>query len=254
MRRKGLPLRWHWQNLNTDKNGRIKGGGWKEGRAWFYFGQRGEGMFDAITVNPSWHIGRWGLAADVHLGHGDSQNESGIHLHIGPVALWCFVGRRGFRPHARERQYGFTWHDQILWIHRGQEFWDGSPWAIHVVDRLLGKAKYSTETLDTDVRAVEIAPGETYRARITLDKSEWRRSRWPWPRRGRYARIEILTPGGVPVPGNLDSDFYHGDDAIFSMSTGAETFVEAERKLRQAAERDREKYGERGWTAKGRAQ
>jgi hypothetical protein len=146
MRRKGLPLRWHWQNLNTDKNGRIKGGGWKEGRAWFYFGQRGEGMFDAITVNPSWHIGRWGLAADVHLGHGDSQNESGIHLHIGPVALWCFVGRRGFRPHARERQYGFTWHDQILWIHRGQEFWDGSPWAIHVVDRLLGKAKYSTET------------------------------------------------------------------------------------------------------------
>jgi hypothetical protein len=38
------------------------------------------------------------------------------------------------------------------------------------------------------------------------------------------------------------------------MSTGAETFVEAERKLRQAAERDREKYGERGWTAKGRAQ
>jgi hypothetical protein len=163
-----------------------------------------------------------------------------------------FLGRRGFRPHARERQYGFSWHDQILWIHRGQEFWDGSPWAIHVVDRLLGEAKYSTETLDSAVRLVEIEPGERYNAKITLDASKWRRARWPFPRRGRYAKVEVLAPGGVPVPGNLDSDFYCGDDAIFSLSTAAETFAEAERKLRAAAMRDREKYGGEGWTAKGK--
>lgn len=246
-------MRWHWQNLNEDQHGRIKGGGWKEGRAWFYFGARhDDDMFASYTLHPSWHIGRWGFAFDVHLGHGDSQNESGVHLHVGPVAFWLFFGRRGFRPRARERQYGFSWHDQILWIHHGQEFWDGSPWAIHVVDRLLGKPQYRNTHLAHEVRVVEIEPGETYRAAIQLDTSEWPRARWPFTRRGRYARIEILNAGGVPVPGNLDSDFYHGDDAIFSLSTGAATFEEAEAKLREAARRDREKYGERGWTAKGR--
>lgn len=89
----------------------------------------------------------------------------------------------------------------------------------HLLDWLLGRNVYASikgEPYDLDIPL----PERSYRVRVTPSENTWTRPRWPrWPFTIRHRLADINGHADpLPEPGNDESDFWNGEDAIFGLS------------------------------------
>lgn len=256
-----MKLRWHSQNLSTDRGPR-RPLFWR-GRAWFYFGQRHE-------IDLEWSLLHYArqMHAYLSLGCGDSNDEVMFALsipylisvyltfaHFIPVRWFPRRKSRTYGSLPCERQIGFRIFDNALWISLWEDpmMWDrDDPWwwrfSINPVDIALGRKDYSSKDLYT-ARVDVLMPEGLYPANVRMFESTWKRPRWPWPMRMIRADIEPETP--IPHPGKGENSWDCEDDATHSMTCPARTPTEAAEMLRQSVLRDRTKYGGPGWLPSG---
>lgn len=158
-----------------------------------------------------------------------------------PKALWRQSWRDG-------REIGVSYHHGALWLklwNAPNECHDNAPWAdarsrkrqpvLHLDDLVLGRATHRSETLETFTGTLHLDDGYEVTARRFV--SEWKRPRWPVPR--RVMRVEIEIPSGIPIPGKGENGWDCEDDAIFARTTTASSIEEAARTLVADVQRQR---------------
>ena len=150
-----------------------------------------------------------------------------------------------------ERALKASWHDGALWIDpwvhptHWSRGYRGS-FSINPRNILFGRPKYSEGPRETHDAALIMPEGE-YPLRVELYTASWKRPRWPKPKTINRAEVEVLTKGGVPVPGKGENDYDLDDDATYGMTCPAETVEAAVEQLRASVLRDRVRHGGRGW-------
>lgn len=257
----------HWQNLDTSRDDRLKGRGWRHGRAWLSVGPLDETSHPCRPWNfgVEWVLGRWGhklLGLRVEVADGDANDEIAGHIAIPGGALYgnaqtsltrkisrrlCRRTYDGGREVAlRIERSGVWWR---LWASphgwsRETPRWRDGHWDHR--DALLGRMRYQREVLEEREILVPM-PERAYPATATLTESTWTRQRFGWPC-SRLARVEIEIPGGVPVPGKGENAWDCDEDAIHSITTAADSIPEGIAKLVQSALTTRERYGGQAWS------
>lgn len=248
---------WHWQNTNRDRNDRIKG--WaKSGRIWLHW-YSSETNTNCIGFEWSLFRKRFGLSIDF------SSNDDSVFLFSLSVP---FVGSFYFTidrcawmknlPGVRwkngdyysgERSVGFHITEWVLFwrLWRNPMISNRHDWrdsAFHIDDFFLGSRSYS-ESDRYKVETYVPMPEGDYPCTVEIYTAVWKRSRWPWPVTVDRATIKI--PGGIPIPGDADSDFYDGDDLTYEITINASTADQARIEVWQDAMTERRKYGGENW-------
>lgn len=271
--------RQHWERVIDARNrlhGLVDGKFgplWQHGRAWFYVFASEEACKewtnDHAEIGVSWSL----LHRQPSLGFsldkgGDSGGELTFSLRVPRAGVYLSVelprhwrkrfGLGGYE----EREIGVRFHDGTLWFSLWNDPHDcdyRAPFSdprsrsrqpvLHLTDLIFGKAKHHTEDLERFEGTLNLDAGYPITARRFV--SEWRRSRWPLPR--RVMRVEIEIPGGIPIPGKGENGWDCEDDAIYGRTAPATTIEEAARKLVADVEQTRRKRGGRGWTPHAKA-
>lgn len=95
---------------------------------------------------------------------------------------------------------------------------------IHPLDRLIGTWDYRTKVLEEYDLDIPL-PERAYTVKVKIEEGLRARKRWPrWPFAQREVHASIdASKDPLPHPGNSESDFWDGDDAIFGMGVPAGT-------------------------------
>jgi hypothetical protein len=176
----------------------------------------------------------------VKIGTGDGDNGLGLDVAV-PYVGKAYLRLEGVMPRVVEyltprlgesRETEVRLHRDSIggWVFRwkghvadvmGEEIPKWGSWRNQYVNinRTIGGG-YERREIGSEIAEILVPmPEGTYRATATLTETENWLKRTPWRKKRRYGvRVEI--PGGIPTPGNLDSDFYDGEDATHSVSTG----------------------------------
>jgi len=242
---------WHWQNLNEDRRGDVKGSGFWHGRAWW-----------KVTKNLSFHI-EWHFKSNrcaCEVSVGGEGSTIGLSLALPPVSLY---GNVHYKPLRRfvdnwdSKVTGvriFDWGVWFEWWHNDMGGWTnhGSKWKnairnrqfnFNIPDMILGRQRYSRQELETKQGVVAMPEG-LYPISVTFDRSTWKRPRW-FAKSRLGAHIECLKPIGFPGKGENSWDC--GDDALHSMSCDAINMAQAIAQVTESVLRSREKYGSLDW-------
>lgn len=266
---------WHWQNLDEARTTgeherygerRLKGKGWRHGRAWFNL--RGPEDRHNGSIGISWSLFRkqiYLLSLDFEVDPG-GDDAIGGSLYLFPFAFWWQIDGHRANRLARflvrdgwdEREIsvrivapnrfggmgdGWTilwrlWSSHSSWSSRTPKWRDGH-W--NVFDSTLGRHRHSKiELSKTDVLIP--MPERPYPATVTMFESTWRRQRFPFIRKS-IRRAEVEIDGGIPFPGKGENAWDCGDDAVFSSTFPATTVEEAIGKVVSSVMRDRRKNG-----------
>lgn len=261
---------WHWQNLDEDRANRLKGRGWRHGRAWLSVGPNDERRYPGRPwdFGIEWVLGalghRW-LGASVALGEGDRDAELAANIHVPGVALYihaltpltrrltallCRNKTHGYRS-SKELSFGFVRRPTTLRYKLWTDPWgeDGAPkWRdlyLELRPLLFGPARYQRQVLEERDVLIPL-PERAYPATAVLTECTWTHQRFGWPRR-RVVRAEIEIPGGLPTPGKGENAWDCGDDAINSITTPADTIPQGIAHLVESVLTRRERYGGRHW-------
>lgn len=260
----------HWHDMGDHYDGPR----WNDGRTVLHIGtgsndQYGERARD-FAIHLDWYV-RWktSFGWSFALGEGDSGRDAEGHLMLPGVQWYWGLGplpdawlrrvlpgrdinwlQQGEPRTARiheSRELSWRWHDgSFWWMHwMSDHEWNSTDpkyrrGAWTPLDWLLGSASYRKDVLSTHAVKIPLPEG-AFDATVTLNHCTWKRARWPWARRMNLADVNLDRP--PKIPGNLESDFYDGDDAIYGMSCEARTVPEAVGKYIAAVLRDRERYG-----------
>lgn len=271
-----IKRRCHWQNLNEDENGNIKGSILRYGRLWLHraYKQDKSDYYRRSQIQLCWRFGggmRW-LGAGMALFDGDSQRDIGLSLGFWFGSLYLTLENILPKRFAYPRH---SWqHDTSLTItndgsvsglsvslnihHAGHDCfnckgWNGPHWYWWPIDSLLGKPVHESkalprfrvgEKLFPEKRGV-LMPEGIYPVEVVLTRDTWKRARWPWPRVIQRAHIECKRP--IPKPGKGENAWDCCEDATFSLTCPASTVEEALEKLKASIMRDRERHGGKGW-------
>lgn len=246
-------MHFHAQNLN-DKSGGRTGSILRYGRCWWHFNERS-------TIRLEWNFNLNGPAVGLELGHFDDA----ISFHVSAIifSLWLtleqftlsrWISNKIKRPdqkYGNGRTIGFKWYEDRLWI----DLWDDpmehrsvdpSWWHITIVpvDILLGPTKCSNREIAR--HRVEIPmPEACYPATVVIQEWEWKRSRWPFPK--RLIRSEITPDTPVPFPGKGENSWDCGEDATSSMTCCADTPLKAVVAMVKSVLEDRYRHGGKMW-------
>lgn len=247
-----LGMRLWSQNLNEQGGGRM-GSMWLAGRARLWVRQTDRG--DDPSIGVEWRLGRLGLGARliVEPRHGDddctlSATLPGVSLYLSTDRLFpAWVPRPRRDPHT----IGFAVHDGGLWWDVWQndvEWRSGTPRWRHghfdPLDWLLGRRRFRRHLFGTQEAEVPM-PEACYPATVSLEEHTWQRPRWPWPLRQYRAVINVAE--GLPVPGKGENAWDCGEDAIYSLTTGATTVPQAVARLVRSCLETRARYGGPAW-------
>lgn len=239
-------LWWHSQVL--DKQGRM----WKYGRAWLHW--------PGNSIGVCWSLFRERFGVRLAFSDtGDHAIEVDISLPF-LFSLWLHIARAKWVKRlpgvkwtgkwgSGEREIYIRFHDSALWWtlwrftgeSKSRDWRDSN---FHFDDFLLGREKYS-ESEHTTHHVLFLVQGTAYPATVELYTSTWKRSRWPWPKTVNRANVEVET--GVPVPGKGENGWDMEDDAIYGLTTNADTVGEALSAFRESVIRQRSKYGGDNW-------
>lgn len=107
---------------------------------------------------------------------------------------------------------------------------------------LLGDEQVEKVDVEEDYRSIDLHEG-SYVVHIRLYDFSTYRKRWPFKKTTRRADVN-QSNGGIPVPGNPESDYFIENDAIYSMSFPAKTIDDAALHVYTTILRERIK---RGW-------
>ena len=240
---------WHWQNLNEDRRGDVKGSGFWHGRAWF-------NLTKHLCGRCEWVHGVWKCALELAIG-----GEDGVMLHVAipPVQWFASVSYRRFWKWlpAESMTTGIRIFDSAIWLDCWRDSWGGwtnyqKKWqrvlynrqlCLHLDDLLLGRMDYQRLTLETKTATVYM-PEAAYPVQITFERSIRKRPRWIAT---QTLGCQIDIPGGIPVPGKGENSWDCGDDAILSMGSSATTVSEAVADVVKSVMRTRERYASIHW-------
>lgn len=235
---------WHSQNLNENRRGEIKGSAVRHGRAWltWWEGRGSNAEQQRLSLDAEWVLGRLdSLGLSVELQRG---GEDQVQLSIGFVLGHLYLGvghllpRQYLPSRAREISVsldlrggdGIADVPALRW-HVWQDPWEwrasDPAWRrghINFWDVVAGRAVYSNRVLETE-RVVLPLPEGSIPGSVQLEESTWSWPRWPFVRRGTYARVK--PDQGAWVPGKGENSWDCGDDAILELSCQANTVEEA---------------------------
>jgi len=230
---------WHSQNLNEDSKGNIRGSKFWHGRSWLKWKE------GACGLGVKWIIGKQACFchAYVQVG-GEDLLKIGIAL-PWVFVLWFHVDMKHKRQ--EEMEIGLNLFKGLLswkiWSRSNEWHMDTPRWrggSLYIPDFILGKRKYSSETIDED-RVFIRMPEECYHGNCRISRDTWRRSRWPWPLILTRATIELDKP--IPIPGKGENSWDQGDDAVHSMTMCATTKEEAALILQNSVLDTRKRWG-----------
>lgn len=252
--RRWIHERCHWQNLNENRLGEVKGSIIRHGRAWFRFRKDD---YNGPSLHWSWNFGwrNWfGFSLDMF--DGDSNHDVGFSFHLGLAHFWLtfenvLSKRYGYPRHNWTHTWGITLYGDHLQLRIHDAYsdcfvckgWKGWRWSTFVTDRLLGSATYSKRVIETHQATVPM-PEASYSATVTIQEETWKRPRW-FARRRLGSSIEVA--GGVPVPGKGENSWDCGEDAIYSTGSSEPTVASAVAQLVKSALETRERHGGRDW-------
>lgn len=234
---------FHWQNLNEDRNGKVKGRGWRRGRAWLHFKR--------IALNIEWHFfGKSNTA--LHLERNKFGDPPGYTFHI---ALWgllslffCVEGLHWDYTNLEdsERTIGFAIFDGNIWLY----CWtDRSGWGPdrtivwHYSQWICGKPRYSRQVLSKGICRLEMPEGP-YTVEYQECIDTWKRARGFTRSVKRY---DLDMGDGIPIPGKGESSWDIHDTAVMAGTYNANTLPEALDALKESVQRSRDRYGGKGW-------
>ena len=157
------------------------------------------------------------------------------------VARWLYQHHNDVRAKLTDKTVvAVRYHDSAVWweLWQPRHMWtSGTPkWRrgnFNWRDALLGRAKHASTITGPEQLVWIPMPEGQYPAIITLDRSEWKRPRWPWPTAVRQGYdVKILKPdmgpgGYIPIPGKGENSWDCGGDGIFGQSGSGRTVEEA---------------------------
>jgi hypothetical protein len=245
----GRLLWFHSQNLN-DKPGNRQGSKLLNGRAWLHAGR--------YTLGLQWVIGKIKFGAEVQVAPDAEGTLSGnlllplIQVYVHLDAPWGHrlndLCRRKNQKYGNGRAVGFSvhsgalwwnvWADQMEWRRGDPKWMNGS---FNPADFFLGRYRYSKREIERQEVVIPMPEG-AYPATVVIEEAEWRRPRWPFPRRRMQADVKI--PGGIPHQGKGENAWDCGDDATFGLGCSARTVPEAIGEVVAVCLKDRRSYGE----------
>src|SRR5579871_2297798 len=129
-------MHFHYQNLNEDKRGKIKGPVLREGRAWLRFDDY---TYNKVAFHWQWHFWSNFWGADLRFGAGDNNRSLAFFVGFGLLAFWFTIenivpksiierGRKkalktkwmGYEYMAWPRNIGIRFFDKGIWF----DIWD----------------------------------------------------------------------------------------------------------------------------------
>lgn len=243
---------WHAQNLNEDRQGRVKGSILRHGRGWLHLRPSKAGLSRALGLSWQAPTRFCHIKGEIN---GD-ENEISVAFAAGLFALWFHA--EGFLPKrlwSVNRKTGISIHNSTAWF----ELWsDTSGWSstdpkwqkfnFNPADFFLGRHVYKTEILRTE-RVLVPMPEGSYPATVNIEEATWTRPRWPFAL--RRIGSEITPDKPIPHPGKGENSWDCYDDATYSMSCGAKTATDAAAALATSVLRDRDRHGGAGWLPPG---
>lgn len=257
---------WHWQNLDEDRQGRVKGKGWRNGRAWLNLRVDEDGKRnDTIEARVQWVVRqRTSTRLGISLGGGDGATELDVHVVVLGTGVYLGLDSpltekltrlfcKADRAWDRERELSLSIHDKALWwyVWQNTNEWKRSDpkWrrgSFHIDDWLLGKNQYRNEVIEEREVLVPM-PEKAYPATAKLELATWTRQRFGWPAT-RMTRINLDVPGGIPHPGKGENAWDCGEDATYGITAPADSIEEGISKLVESVLTRRTRYGGAAWT------
>lgn len=258
--------RGHYQNLNENRLGEVKGSAWRHGRAWFH----PRGYDHRLEFRCEWSFWTHFCALQFDVGTGDADDGLSlwvacylfsIHLSVEGVLSRKFLerGRKkalarkwmGYEYMAWPRSTGVRIFDKAIWF----EIWNwDAGWSskqpkwmsfsFNPIDFFLGRQKYERRIISTHDALVPM-PEARYQATVTIEECTWKRPRWPFKLRRLSSTIEVEK--GVPVPGKGENSWDCDEDAIFSTGSSEPTVAGAVSAMVKAALSTRERHGGKNW-------
>lgn len=245
---KGEWLWWcHGQTL--DKQNRA----WRQGRAWLNGPQQ--------TFGVAWNLFTKRCTVVLDFCDGAVGDEE-FHFHLALPWLISFhfsVENAGWVTRlpgvawkkddykSGIRTIGVRIFDGSIWI----DGWcypyswsDGDrKWAIHVVDRLLGKRERTEEIIDETNVVVPLPEGD-YPAKATVMLEIWKRKRW---RKTviQSVRMEYSIP--IPYPGKGENSWDQEDDALYESLYRDTDLATAIEQTKATIRKYRERRGKYNW-------
>lgn len=253
-----IRARCHVQNLNEDRNGKVKGSILRYGRLWLHRAWKPEGKYRDKQIEFCWHIGggmRW-LGAGMTLFDGECYRDISFKLGLWFASFYLTLEdvlpkRFGWPRHISADGGCDGPYVSIDLHHAGDDCfdckgWKGKHWYWWPLNTLLGKPAYTSKPLTEEPSHRRVLmPEATYPVTVTLTEDSWKRPRWPWPTIMRRAQIDC--PGGIPKPGKGENTWDCGEDATYGLTCPAATVEEALVKLERRVVEDRERYGGKNW-------
>lgn len=224
----------HAQNLNEG------GSMLRHGRAWLHVERIAFGV-EWVTLWPSW------VGVKVARGSysGDGRGYD-FDVGLGVVTLYFHLtGIGAFHSWGRTTGAVISWDGgdvsaRLEWDH-DDSCWPpehGKEWSVNLTNMLLGRRQYHEGAVTLAGEYSLDMPEGRYRCKVQLREDSWSRPRWRTLRIKR-AIVDVLTEGGVPVPGKGENSWDCDDDATFGMTCPAATVDEALSRLRESVLRTR---------------
>ncbi len=238
---------WHSQCL--DKHGRM----WRSGRAWLHWPRSSAGV--------EWSLLRSSCGFSIDCSDTGDDNLT-LHLALPFLfSIWLHIARLpivrrlpGVKWDGKwgsgDREIRIAFHDGALWwkLWRYSNESKSHDWRdsnFDFANFLFGRIEYS-ESERKIHHALFPVQGVVYAATVGLYTATWKHKRLPWAK-AIVCRADIEIEKGIPVPGKGENGFDCEDDAIYSMTTSADTVMEALRALRKLVIRQRLQYGGTEW-------
>lgn len=259
-------IRTHWQNLNEDRIGKVKGWPW-HGRAWLHV--RNE------SARIEWNLRSTSCGIALQTSQDGEDTISGS-IALPPLALYfgvdlnkgrllhrlaSWVSRKssdmggsksysGSQLSIRIFDWAVWWNifsDDSGWTSTRPRWRDGN-W--HVLNTLLGKERYFEDSEAVSEDVLVPMPEGSYRGKVTLRSDSWKRPRW-FRKVVTRAHIEMVDP--VPIPGKGENSYDCDEDAIHGTTAPAKSVDEAVAGVVASALRTRRKYGGQDWRPESKA-
>ena len=236
-----------WQNLTDGKRHGIV-----EGRAWIW-GDAERGR----VARFEWHhsLRPSSLACEITTGGGDSRGELKLRLSLVFASYYLMFDGffRRWRKHERTTGIRLSGDHLVMQWPCDDSYWSsktgpaaGRQWSCFVLDKLLGRARYREGEPEAHRVAVPMPEG-SYGGTCVMRADSWKRPLW-FRSTIRRAHIDMDDGQHVPVPGKGENSWDQGEDGIHGITCPAETVEQAVAAIVESAERQRRRYGGRGWT------
>jgi len=251
----------HWQNLNEDRQGNVKGLPWS-GRAWLHV--------KSECFHIDWNLRSYTCGVSFSTERSGDDTVSGM-IAFPPVAVYVGAELKKERLVRRladwiskksvdmfgKKDSGYSGsnfsvrvHDWALWW---QFFTDDRGWTSkrprwrdgnwHPLDTFLGKQQYASCEVEVAEVLVPL-PEASYKAKVAMKSDSWTRPRW-FPKVITRAHVDMIDP--IPIPGKGENSYDCGQDAIYGSTFMADTTEEAVGKIVGDVLRTRKRHGGRNW-------